>query len=285
MSWRRVSATHPCPVCRKKDWCCITEDGSVTLCMRVESSAPSRGKAGGWLHKTGDPAGERHYERRKEHAHISELSAAMLLRTWKRDTNPLNVDQLAAELGVKADALNAIGIVWCEGRSCWAFPMKDIHGKAIGIRLRSSQSKVSVGGSKSGLFLSDAIVGRETVWLTEGPTDTAAMMSIGARCVIGRSSLTSCWEDVKAILAKMNAKRAILVVDDETSIERLEDEERKGPAAPGRVHSRRLAKYLGLPCKFLLCPGCKDVREYVKAGGTMAGIVAMLERQRWTTIQ
>lgn len=288
MSWKRVSPKHPCPVCQKKDYCCITDDGSLTLCMRVESSRPSRGKAGGWLHKTGEPSGHKRLDRQSEPKHISEQSAAKLLRTWKRDTNRRNVEQLAVDLGVKAWSLESLGVVWCDGRSCWAFPMKDIRGKPIGIRFRTSQRKVSVGGSKSGLFFSDGLCARETVWLTEGPTDTAALMSIGAKCVVGRSSLTSCWDDVRAILAKFKAKRAILVTDDETTEEKLEAKERGeivGPVSPGRVESRRLAKTLSLPCKFVLVPGCKDIREYVKSGGTMKGIIAMLEHQKWVTIK
>lgn len=284
VSWNRVSHKHPCPVCQKKDYCCVTDDGSLTLCMRVESSRPSRGKMGGWLHKTGEASGHKRFERHGEPKHISEQSTSNLLREWKRQTNSINVAQLATELGVKSEALESLDVVWCAGRSCWAFPMKDIHGKPIGIRLRSSQRKMSVGGSKSGLFFSSGLRPRETVWLTEGPTDTAALMSIGAKCVVGRSSLTSCWDDVKSILSKFRAKRAILVVDDETTIERIEDEDRKGPAAPGRVESRRLAKTLGLPCKFVLVPGCKDIREYVKSGGTMRGIIGMLERQKWTVV-
>lgn len=285
MSWKRVSHKYPCPVCGKKDWCCITDDESLTLCMRLESSTPSRGKAGGWLHKTGEPSGHKRFLRHSEHRHIPEVSVGKLLREWRADTSSAALGQFADEIGVKASTLESLGTVWCDGRSCWAFPMKDIHGKPVGIRLRSSQAKASVGGSKSGLFFSDALYNYETAWLTEGPTDTAALMSIGAKMVVGRSSLTSCWDDLKAMLAKRKVKRAILVVDDETTIERLEDEERRGPAAPGRVESRRLAKELGLPCKFLLVPGCKDIREYVKSGGTMRGALSLLEQQRWAEIK
>ena len=283
MTWTRVSAKHPCPVCHKPDWCCVTD--GLTLCMRLESPTPSRGKAGGWLHKTGEASGPARFTPSREASHIPEVSVGKLLREWKSQTSSDAMRQFAESIGVKAKALESLGTVWCDGRSCWAFPMRDVHGKPIGIRLRTATRKVSVGGSKSGLFMADGILPRETVWLTEGPTDTAALMSIGARCVVGRSSLTSCWDDLKAVLAKWKAKRAILVVDDETTAERLEDAERVGPAAPGRVHSKRLAQALGMPCKFLLVPGCKDVREYVKQGGTMDGALSLLERQNWTVVK
>lgn len=45
----RVSSKHPCPVCRRADWCSYWEDGRGAVCMRVESDRPAR-NAQGWLH-------------------------------------------------------------------------------------------------------------------------------------------------------------------------------------------------------------------------------------------
>ena len=44
----KVSASRPCPICRKPDWCLVAPDGSSTICQRVQSDK----KAGnaGWLH-------------------------------------------------------------------------------------------------------------------------------------------------------------------------------------------------------------------------------------------
>ena len=51
--WRRVTRQSPCPVCNKPDWCSLTRDGAVVVCMRI----PSRRQlnSGGWLHRVTEP--------------------------------------------------------------------------------------------------------------------------------------------------------------------------------------------------------------------------------------
>ena len=51
MSFTRVSNSHPCPVCKKPDWCRVFADGWFE-CMRVQSDKPA--KSGGWMHRVGD---------------------------------------------------------------------------------------------------------------------------------------------------------------------------------------------------------------------------------------
>ena len=48
---RRVSRTHPCPICGHPDWCLVAKDGAYAICMRVASSRPSRSESGGWVHR------------------------------------------------------------------------------------------------------------------------------------------------------------------------------------------------------------------------------------------
>ena len=45
----RVSASNPCPICKKPDWCLIAPDRSVCICQRIESG--KKCKDAGWLHK------------------------------------------------------------------------------------------------------------------------------------------------------------------------------------------------------------------------------------------
>lgn len=44
---RRVTKSHPCPICGKDDWCGYND--RVVICMRIPSNVPTRN--GGWLHK------------------------------------------------------------------------------------------------------------------------------------------------------------------------------------------------------------------------------------------
>lgn len=46
MNWVRVKRNKPCPICGRPDWCSVSEDGTVVVCMRTESPKPC--KSGGW---------------------------------------------------------------------------------------------------------------------------------------------------------------------------------------------------------------------------------------------
>src|SRR5262249_2638383 len=50
--WHRVSKASPCLVCKRPDWCCLSADGTVARCMRVEQ---------GCFRSKEDKAGNRYY--------------------------------------------------------------------------------------------------------------------------------------------------------------------------------------------------------------------------------
>src|SRR5262245_44210130 len=37
--WRRVNGASPCSVCGHADWCAVSSDGTLAMCMRVEAGA------------------------------------------------------------------------------------------------------------------------------------------------------------------------------------------------------------------------------------------------------
>lgn len=45
----RVSKARPCPVCGKADYCGVSADGGLAVCMRTQSAKESRN--GGWVHR------------------------------------------------------------------------------------------------------------------------------------------------------------------------------------------------------------------------------------------
>ena len=47
--WHRVTKMNPCGICKKPDWCTVSEDGSAACCMRVESDKLAGN--GGHIHK------------------------------------------------------------------------------------------------------------------------------------------------------------------------------------------------------------------------------------------
>ncbi len=282
--WVRVTRRHPCPICGKPDWCMKTADGLVVLCMRTESDHPCRGECGGWIHKIGAVGGtvkpSTIYAKELEDEHMPGTSVGFLLEEWKRNTLSITLASFARDLGVTRASLERLGCVWNAGLCCWAFPMLDANGTPIGIRLRSKVRKYSITGSRSGLFFDPAAKpGRACAWLTEGPTDTAALMSIAPRSlVIGRSDLLSGWNMLKKALVRLKVNCLNICVDDEGELAGRTDD-------PGRAGSRRLAKYLGLPCKFVRTPGHKDIRDFVKSGGTMGELARFLSFQKYTRVE
>jgi len=282
--WKRVTKAHPCPICGKPDWCCYTKDERVVLCMRKQNDHPSRGDAGGWVYRLGDETGvckTRPSTIYEEDRHIPKKSVDALLSEWGRDTIGLSLATFAKELGVTRASLERLGCVWCAGQSCWAFPMRDAAGNPIGIRLRNAVRKYSVTGSRTGLFFDPGTRRRnpDMAWLTEGPTDTAALLSLHPySLVVGRSDLLSAWKTLRAALEARNVQMVNICVDDETELKGRTD-------APGRAGSLRLAKSLGLPCRFVHVPGCKDIRDFVKQGGSAKELNAILSYQSYKVVR
>lgn len=264
--WKRVTKKHPCPICGKPDWCCYTADGRVVLCMRTPNDHPSRGDAGGWVYKQDRAscavAPSTLYAERDDE-HIPKNSVDSLLAEWQKNTTGIGLSAFARDLGVTRASLERLGCVWCAGQSCWAFPMRNAKGEPIGIRLRSRTRKYSVCGSRTGLFFDPGAKASRVAWLTEGPTDTAAVLSIAPNAlVVGRSDLLSAWKTLRAALSRLGVEEANICVDNE-----LEKVGRRDN--PGRAGSMRLAEALGIPCRFISVPGFKDIREYVRDGGKM----------------
>lgn len=273
--WKRVTRKHPCPICGKPDWCCYTADESVVLCMRVQNDHPSRGDAGGWVYRMGDMAGRKPRTRISDERdeHMPKMSVDAILKEWGKDTTRTALSIFANDLGVTSSSLRNLGCVWSSANQCWAFPMRDASGEPIGIRLRSQTRKYSVTGSRTGLFFVPGAERSSVAWLTEGPTDTAAVMTIAPKAlVVGRSDLLSAWRLLRSALARLGVEEVNICVDNE-------QEKPDRADSPGRAGSVRLARFLGLPCRFLSIPGYKDIREYVREGGKMKTLEHFLRMQ------
>ena len=181
MTWKRVTKQHRCTVCDKPDWCGYTDE--VACCMRVQSSTPAHN--GGWIH----PLNSDHHPRTKQTE--DEIKPYVdWQRRWQKlsdGTSQAEIEQFAASLGVMPSALHTIGCARDHHRKCWCFPMRDGLENIIGIRTRSDD------GEKKAIWLSSAGIftpkqpSSPPLFICEGPTDTAAMLSIGA-WAIGRPS-------------------------------------------------------------------------------------------------
>lgn len=167
-------------------------------------------------------------------------------------------------LGVSLQSLERLQAALAS--DCWAFPMRDGAGKIIGIRLRFDDGrKLAVKGSHAGLIYEPDFPHNETVWITEGPTDCAAALTLGLPA-IGRPSCRGQEEMICVFLKRVHAKRVIIIADDDT---------------PGRSGADVLMQKLTLP-RAVFLPPAKDIRQFVNNGGTADTIRALTSNIVWT---
>lgn len=259
--WHRVTRQCPCEICRKPDWCTYTDTGYC--CMRIQNNKPC--KNGGWWWPLN---GEVKISRPVRQWHPPADGAPdfnALLADWKLTTDQAELCFYASSLGVKCDALKSLGACQRDPHT-WAFPMRDGKGEVIGIRLRHDDGKKwCVKGSHQGLFVNDAPSG-EIAFVTEGPTDTAAALSLGLWAV-GRASCAGPNQELRRLCKARGIQRAVILSDNDD---------------PGINGAERLSHEIGVPCAVII-PPAKDMREFVRCGGTREMIDWMLKETLWRT--
>ena len=181
-----------------------------------------------------------------------------MLVQWESQTEENRLVDFAGNLGVSPDSLHALGCCWASNHKAFAFPMRNAAGDVVGVRLRNEFGrKWSVNGSRSGLFW-NAICEKTTPWICEGCTDAAAALTIGLWC-IGRSS---CNGDAHHLRALLHRQSTVILADNDK---------------PGLDGARKLAAELAGPTTILILPA-KDLRDFVKAGGTRQLIECLLSQ-------
>lgn len=244
--------------------------------MRVESQHPL--KNGGWFHPFSasykPPLPLRNPMKQPRSI---EIDCGEMLSRWKSATSEDQISGLADELGVSARALSWLRMAHVRDLSeldekwngeAWAFPMYDATcpdgSSPCGIRLRTPDNrKFAVTGSKAGVFLPYGEFASgcpQRVFICEGPTDTAACLDMGL-FAIGRASCRGQEEIVLSVLEQLNPFDCVLVSDND---------------GPGIEGARQLFKKIPIPKTMLVPPG-KDMRAFVRDGGTKAVIDSMLK--------
>jgi len=257
LSFRRVSKASPCPQCGKPDWCTVGDYGVV--CMRVQSAKPV--KNGGWFHPFDGARGRpvAPPPRRQPPA----INATAMHRAWLDGTTAEAVAALAAALGLSPPSLAAVGAAWAPAHSAWAFPMCDGYGNVVGIRLRNERGKFAVRGSRQGIFLA-AVPAQKTCFVCEGPTDTAAAVELGLFAV-GRPNCCCGGLEVRTYARQHQCATAVVVSDNDK---------------PGLDGAHKVGGELKLPYAVYV-PPAKDLREFVRLGGTRAMIENTLKQTVW----
>ena len=232
------------------------------ICPRVPSER-SLGDAG-WLHR---PSGEMFAPPvpalpvREEcnidwEAGVLKCKQAMTDAQWEFMQQDLQLPQ---------KSLSAFGMGWSQAKGAYTFPMHDASGKPIGVRLRYPNGrKMSVRGSKSGLFMHEGDHSRGLLLVAEGPTDAAALHSLGFN-VVGRPS---CNGGTKYLYEFINWKHEVVLIPDKDK--------------PGIDGAESVAKMLKVKTKQVKIVeplgSCTDAKEWVVGGLTRYKLEILIEQ-------
>ncbi len=269
--FHRVTAKNKCPICGHRDWCLISHNEEVAICARTESI--SRCGESGWLHRLykGPADKPRVFPKvtqtdealgRAETTSCAEW-LKLLSASFQQNVDRHELFKLAKSLGLSHHSLDFVRIGWT-GRA-WSFPMSNAKGDVLGIRLRFPDGKkLSVKGGKEGLFIpttKPALDG--TLIVCEGPTDTAAMIDMGFKSVVGRPNCNGGTSMINSLAMTRRIGSCCIVAD--------ADE-------PGLRGAYRLASSLSEACEDVRViqppAGLKDAREWLTNGGTSSDVKA-----------
>ena len=211
----RVNKEHRCPVCGKPDWCLLAKDGSAAICARVEQGSRKRCGDAGWLHVFDGCHRTRNVKCRMTNAPDSPSAGgehrpdfAKIVETCQQRCSDLRAMFLANSLGVTSRSLKRLGIGF--SAESFTFPMSDERGNIIGVRRRFENGrKVSVKGSRNGLFIPTGIENATKLVICEGPTDCAAALDLGW-AAIGRPN---CNSKVAMTVAYVRRRPVVIVAD------------------------------------------------------------------------
>lgn len=219
--------------------------------MRIESRHPT--KNGGWWHPTGTKPNHEYKPPPIEYPRVNP-NLKVLYDNWRSCTFD-RLQPLADRLQLQVSVLNAIGAVYSQSHQAYAFPMFMPDGELVGIRLRNDRGeKWAVKGSKAGLFVpwdSLHLLASRSIFLCEGPTDTAAAIQLGF-FAIGRHACVGQEQLVNELISEACARHAYVVYDND---------------APGVRGADKLCAQLKIPFTRVI-PPAKDLREFVSEGGT-----------------
>lgn len=261
--WIRVTRHHRCPICDGDSWCTFNDD--VALCMREQSrwEKVMRDGSVGWIHKLREDIKPRQFVKQYK-PQKSELNVKLLLSRMSEQTNEGHIARLASNLGVSKRSLWSLGCRWSDYDKAYAFPMYDEHGNPVGIRLRNMKGyKWAVKGSRQGVFMSLTDADRR-VFVCEGPTDTAAALTLGLYA-IGRPHCSGGTREIPSCCRRNQVLEAVIVSDND---------------GPGRTGAINLAHQLNIPCAILVMP-CKDIRKFLNSGGTKDDLEELVSNLSW----
>lgn len=263
----RVNSDCPCPICGREDWCMISHDGFTAICQRVESRRPF-GNAG-FAHLLTErlnappatPVGPQ----------LSAEDIAYRVRKAIAHCTLRRLDALVSSLGVSRASLQRLNVGHNRRLGCFTFPMQNERFEFTGIRYRFPDgSKRSLKGASDGLFIPTGVVGQKWLFVSEGPTDCAAVLDCGLPA-LGRPNSTSGITEVAAI-ARRYRPAMVVIIDDADTAGAAGGDKLQQALGPQELGYRPIVKRLR-PARF------KDARETIRAGGRRESILGALDHK------
>jgi hypothetical protein len=277
---QRVSKTNPCPVCGKPDWCLYTKDGSATICQRIEENSKKRCGDAGFLHiLTERPQSQQFGPQRKftvSQDNRPDRDFTALQQQYSRQITHKQFDDLSQRLGVSKRSLKRLCVGW-DGKA-YAFPMSNAQGQIIGIRRRfPNGNKVSVTGSKTGLFIPTDLSPEGPLLICEGATDTTAGLDLGFEAV-GRPN---CNSKVKMTARLVKGRHVVIISDN--------DPPKEDGRQPGNEGAIVLANKLVFVCpsvRMIFPPAkYKDIRGWYNSGLKRDELLTNIENAKPLTVE
>jgi len=254
--WKLVTKREPCQCCAKPDWCLIKDDGTEALCQRVESD--KRWGDAGWLHKLTDPIPVYRAPKPKRKPEPPPDFGKLAWRCM--DTLP-DQDDLARQLGVSEESLGRLIYGYSKRHMCWTFPMRLPNGAICGILRRFRDgTKRTWKGSRNGLFVPTNLHAGLPLWICEGPTDTAAMLTVGLEA-IGRMGNTGGKAMLIEYVTRWKCRDIIIMADRDRA---GSDAERLTLHGAESLAGELTGKHV----RIVRPPGKKDARQCVQSGWT-----------------
>jgi len=282
--WQGVSKGSPCPICGKADAkCAVATNGSAAIC-HVIPNGPKL-PTGGWRHAlrkvTIDELPlEKQYRKgdgfKRTRPPQGPFQPEHFLRLPTGRKQYAFCAMLAEKLGVAARALESLDVRWDEAHQAAAIPMKApdaCHYTGVNYRYVKTGEKFNAEGSVDGLFIPmDLDTYDRSLVVCEGASDTAAAMTLGIKCAVGRSSCRSGEALVCELCRIRRIRRVVIFADRDTPTEDT-------PEGVGLAGAKALATAIqamttddGEAIAVALrqpSPGFKDLRAECMAGASV----------------
>lgn len=176
-------------------------------------------------------------------------------------------------LGLPTAELIRLRVGWSAADRATTWPMVDHDDNVVGVRLRCMKTghKWSVSGGTAGVFVPVGLPPSiDRLFIPEGTTDTAALLSIGFDC-IGRPSCNGAVAITGKLVKRLRPDEVVIVADDDAN-------------GAGQRGAKSLAVALVTVCarvRIIYPPaGVNDARDWVASGATADDVLPVVHAAR-----